>query len=75
VGFLLELPIANFRLPISQCQSTPDQLGNWQLEIDNNSETPNSGQGAKRPDRIFARKAADSSVKFFGSNASASILP
>jgi hypothetical protein len=36
--------------------------------------TPKSGQGAKYPDRFFA-KAAKSLIKFFGSNASALNTP
>jgi len=69
------LPIANFRLPIWIAFSAEKQIGNWQSKTGKiTTETPNRGQSAKRPDRFFA-KAANSLIKFFGSNASALNTP
>jgi hypothetical protein len=65
-----QLPTANFSIASPRL----DQIGNRQLAIGNVSETPKGGQSAQCPDRFFA-KAADSSVNFSGSNASASNTP
>jgi hypothetical protein len=46
----------------------------YRLLNTNNVETPKGGQSAQCPDRFFA-KAADLSVNFSGSNASASNTP
>jgi hypothetical protein len=75
VRFLIELPIAKCQLPISNRAQSSAQIGNWELKIGNIPETPNRGQGAKCPDRFFRGKAANSSIKFFGSNDSALNTP
>jgi hypothetical protein len=70
VRFPYLLPIANCRLPIFQ----KPRRASIKSAIGNVPETPKGGQSAQGPDRFFA-KAADLTVKFFGSNASASNTP
>ena len=64
------LLIANFSIASPRL----DQIGNLQLAIGNVLETPKGGQSAQCPDRFLA-KAADLTVNFSGSNASASNTP
>jgi hypothetical protein len=64
------LPIANFQ----SFRRAVLKIANRQLAIGNVLETPKGGQSAQCPDRFLA-KAADLTVKFFGSNASASNTP
>jgi hypothetical protein len=55
VRFLIKLPIAKFRLPISIAIAAPikSAMGNRNSAM--SLETPNGGQGAKRPDRFLAK--------------------
>ena len=64
------------QLPIADLKKRFAAASNWQSAIANRKclETAKRGQSAHCPDRLL-RKAADLSVNFFGSNASASILP
>jgi hypothetical protein len=76
---MCEIPllIAEYQLPIAGCSQirSTKQIRRQQLAIKNNLETPNRGQGAKCPDRFLAKMRLLLTIKFFGSNASASILP
>jgi hypothetical protein len=70
----IPLSIADCQLPISNLGLPTDSIGNRKLAIGNVWRRQSAVRAHNALTACYA-KAADLSVKFFGSNASASILP